>query len=369
MRLCVVGDIYQDFVALQLTTLPTWGSDRTVDRIVSSLGGSAANTARHVSGVFGTEVETRLLGAVGSDAVGSTALRTLAESGLCTWTEQDTHAQVVPGATGACIVLSGVSDRAFVSCNGPNDVFQPAQCEAAVHAINTADHVHIHGYFNCSGLQSMEFLDVLKAAKHKNPRLSISLDTQFDAKEEWAGENLNGLLGIAEFFFPNEAESVGVLRGISPNGSTATFTADAKQRDVDTTQGDNPPQNDSSVTPRTPAEDLPEGRTREPCPLAASASIASAFPSLCVVQKLGEDGCALFHNTLASPCMVETTVRTVVDTTGAGDAFDAGFLGHWLATERGASFAECAAKGNALGGVAVTRAGACDPPLNASDLV
>ncbi len=44
----------------------------------------------------------------------------------------------------------------------------------------------------------------------------------------------------------------------------------------------------------------------------------------------------------------------VVDATGAGDAFDAGFLDHWLA---GAALADCLDRGAACGAAAVGRAG------------
>lgn len=56
----------------------------------------------------------------------------------------------------------------------------------------------------------------------------------------------------------------------------------------------------------------------------------------------------------------------VRDTTGAGDAFDAGFLASWLG---GGSDREALAHGLAAGSLAVQRIGGADPPVCAQELV
>lgn len=71
-----------------------------------------------------------------------------------------------------------------------------------------------------------------------------------------------------------------------------------------------------------------------------------------VVVKRGKDGASLFtststYNTLA-------VASNVVDTTGAGDAFNAGFLSHWL---NGEPLKTCLALGNSIGAEATKRIG------------
>ncbi len=64
----------------------------------------------------------------------------------------------------------------------------------------------------------------------------------------------------------------------------------------------------------------------------------------------GADACAADGTTIAVPC----PPVAVVDTTGAGDAFNAGVLVAWL---RGASLSQCLSLGHACGGVSVGRIG------------
>lgn len=73
-----------------------------------------------------------------------------------------------------------------------------------------------------------------------------------------------------------------------------------------------------------------------------------------IVVKLGTDGCLLPDGTVLAPA----TLMTPLDTSGAGDAFDAGYLGARL---RGAASADAAAIGHALAGWTVMRHGAIPP--------
>lgn len=62
------------------------------------------------------------------------------------------------------------------------------------------------------------------------------------------------------------------------------------------------------------------------------------------IGKLGKEGCIALHRGM--PMRVEAFAVQVVDTTGAGDSFDAGFLHAWLKSR---PLGECMALGAACG--------------------
>jgi len=90
-------------------------------------------------------------------------------------------------------------------------------------------------------------------------------------------------------------------------------------------------------------------------PLAAGTALAT--PSRAVVVKLGAGGAA-WCRPGGDPVRVPATPADVVDTTGAGDAFAAGFLPAWRA---GADPAEALRAGCGLAARVVARVGARPP--------
>jgi 2-dehydro-3-deoxygluconokinase len=77
----------------------------------------------------------------------------------------------------------------------------------------------------------------------------------------------------------------------------------------------------------------------------------------CVVIKLGSDGCLCSHGTTVTH-IAANPVADVVDTTAAGDAFNAGFLAAWLSSR---SPEECCQAGNVLAGAVIRHRGAILP--------
>eukprot|EP01063_Lacrimia_lanifica_P004184 TRINITY_DN12340_c0_g1_i3.p1 TRINITY_DN12340_c0_g1~~TRINITY_DN12340_c0_g1_i3.p1 ORF type:complete len:339 (+),score=114.93 TRINITY_DN12340_c0_g1_i3:86-1102(+) len=331
----VLGDIYWDIVAGRLDSMPQWGADRVVDSVTASLGGSAANTARHLASLQrgrGDGGRVTLLSAVGKDATGAAVLKQLEADGLHGWAAGGAPAAVVAAPTGTCIVLTGAEDRAFVSCNGANDAFDPLEDAAARAAMEDADHIHVHGYFNCQALQTEAFADYLtglKARRGGSGRpLTVSLCTQYDAAETWTRANLKELVALSDMMFPNEIEASHICHALL-------------------------------------------GNLKRPTVEVAHAELTAAFPALQLVVSIGADGCLAGAPAAKHP-PPRPLAKGVVDTTGAGDAFTAVYLLGWLAAGRNLAGAEavaaCAAAANLGAGVVVQRHGACDPPLEAADL-
>lgn len=100
--------------------------------------------------------------------------------------------------------------------------------------------------------------------------------------------------------------------------------------------------------------------------LLRSMGLAESFASLTIV-KLGSKG----SMALTQDGVVHAPTKAIqaIDTTGAGDAFNAGFLSHWVT---GAPLSSCLEAGNARGALSIQRRGGYVPNPNktaATDLV
>lgn len=219
-------------------------------------------------------VPTFLVARVGDDAFGRFQLDGLAAAGVSTaHIEVDT---AVP--TGLSVILSAPDDRAILTVPGTIPTLRAEAVRKALAAAGAA-HLHVASYFLQPSLAA-ELPALL--AEVRAAGVTVSLDTNWDPAERWDG--VLDLLAHVDVFLPNLSE----LRALAPsNGS-----------DVD--------------------------RARH---------LASLGPR--VVVKAGADG-----GWSVDPAGV--VVRApglpvdVVDTTGAGDSFDAGYLAalaHGIADE------------------------------------
>jgi sugar/nucleoside kinase (ribokinase family) len=170
--------------------------------------------------------------------------------------------------TGITVSISSGPDRALVTCLGA--IAELRAEDVPDRALDGTSHLHVAGFFLQTGLR--EGLPELFRRAHRRG-LTTSLDCGHDPAGEWQG-GLEEALKEADLFFPNEEE----LRAISGR------------------------------------EDLVEA--------------LRSFGSVRVVAKLGAAGAATLED--GSISRVQAPGVEVVDTTGAGDSFDAGFLHAWL---------------------------------------
>lgn len=172
--------------------------------------------------------------------------------------------------TGLTVSITSASDRALVTCLGAIASFRAEDVPGA--ALEGCGHLHISSYFLQTGLRPG--CRNLLAQAHACG-LTTSLDPGFDPSEQW-DDGLRETLREVDVFFPNEVE----LRGLG-----------------------------GAEDPVECIRRLENGRTL-------------------VVAKLGAAGClALEHG---RPLHVPAFPVEPVDTTGAGDSFNAGFLHAWL---------------------------------------
>jgi sugar/nucleoside kinase (ribokinase family) len=194
--------------------------------------------------------------------------------------------------TGVTVSITSPRDRALVSYLGSIRALRGEDVPDA--AFRGFDHLHVSSYFLQEGLRPA--VRKLFARAHA-AGLSTSLDPGFDPSERWESDIVD-TLAETDVFFPNEVELVAI--------AGASEVADALRR-------------------------LDNGRTR-------------------VVAKLGPLGCMTLEG--SRPLAVPAFPVVPLDTTGAGDSFDAGFLHAWL---EGRPLADCLRWGAACGALS-TRA-------------
>lgn len=269
LDLLVVGDANPDLV-LRGDVVPRFGQEeQLLDAADLVLGGSAAIVA---AGAARLGVRTALASRVGTDPFAEVVLGALAERGVdVTGVARDPQ---LP--TGLTVVLSAPADRAILTLLGTIPGMTADQVPDDL--LRRARHLHVAGFYLMPGLVAgtAELFGRARAAG-----LTTSLDTNWDPSGRWAG--VLDLLALTDVFLPNLAELL-------------------------------------AVTGHDP--DRPEPAAVR----AAAARVRAAGPLLAV--KAGADGALGWDGDgeHAAPVLPVD----VVDTTGAGDSFVAGFLSGYL---------------------------------------
>jgi sugar/nucleoside kinase (ribokinase family) len=222
-------------------------------------------------------LRTAIVGVLGDDLFGRFMREALLERGV------GVDAAVVdPSArTGLTVILSRPQDRAILTFPGTIAALKPSDVDRKL--IRSTRHVHVSSFFLQTAL-APGLPELLSEAREAGA--SVSLDPNWDPAEVWDG-GLRQLLRQIDLFLPNAEEAV-----------------------------------------RIAGETEPE---------AAARSIAQNGPTVAV--KLGADG-ALAADAGEVVRVTPPTVVDPIDTTGAGDSFDAGVIAGLLAgwgTERSLS--------------------------------
>jgi sugar/nucleoside kinase (ribokinase family) len=236
-------------------------------------------------------LRTRFVGATGDDLFGRFMLAQLRDWGVDT-----TLCPVITDVgTGFSVVLSDGTDRAILTHTGTIDSLRLEILPLG--ELTRASHVHIGSYFLQPGLASQ--LPQLTTYLRANG-VTVSVDPNWDPAGRW-DNGLVSLLASVDVFLPNAAEALAI------SGATGT----------------------------------------------AAAALQLARNGNLVVVKDGQNGCvAARHGTVSVQPGFEVDC---VDTTGAGDAFDAGFLRGWLDK---LPLADCLAYGCSAGALSTRSIGA-----------
>lgn len=266
------------------------GSD-VAARIATRGGGSAANVAAWLA-ADGHDVA--FVGRVGTDAFGDAAVLELERAGVTVHVTRDSGVQ-----TGTCVVIVDPGgERTMLPDAVANDRWRLD--DLPIDDIRGGSHLHVSGYALLREGSRDAALAALAAAREAG--MSTSID----------------------------ASSSAPLAALGPD----RFLHWAKGADIGLANADEATALTGEVDPQAAAEAL------------------TAHVGIAVV-KLGADG-AIAVDRDGGRWSVAAAPAPVLDTTGAGDAFAAGFLGSW---SRGAALLEALEHGARLAGRAVARVG------------
>ena len=259
----VIGEVNADLV-LTGDVIPAFGqAEKIIDDATLTTGSSGAIFA---CGAARLGLRVAYCGVVGDDMFGRFMIDNLSERGV------DTGGIRVDSSlkTGLSVILSPSEDRAILTHLGSIDAQRAEDIDPAL--IQKTRHIHLTSYFLQTNLQA-GLPDLL--AETRQLGCTVSMDTNWDPAEQWAG-GLADVLPLIDVFLPNEQEALAISGTSNMND--------------------------------------------------ALAALAGVIPTL--VVKLGEKGAVCQQGEKQfKDCGFPAEV---IDTTGAGDSFDSGFLYGYL---------------------------------------
>ncbi|AHM62263.1 sugar kinase [Flammeovirgaceae bacterium 311] len=260
------------------------------------LAGNMNLTLGSSSAIFASNLstlgaKTTFIGKIGKDSFGELVISSLKSRGVDTGNILlDDQHQ-----TGATIVLNFGEDRAMVTHPGAMDHLKLEDVQEAV--LKSARHLHLSSVFLQAGL-TKQLVPLFKKAKELG--LTTSIDPQWDPAEHW-DIDLEALLPHVDVFMPNTAELMALTK-------TSTL-----EHGIESLKG--------------------------------YANILVVKGGRAGAWAWGEG--ALVHQ----PAFLN---EQVVDSIGAGDSFDAGFISKYI---QGKSLQECLEFGALSGAINTTRPG------------
>jgi sugar/nucleoside kinase (ribokinase family) len=260
--LIVIGDCNPDVLVVGGDVTPAFGQEEKLVDSMSLVVGGSAAITAIAAARLGLQVA--LVAAIGDDAAGNFMLAELARAGV------DSGSMSVRAdlPTGMTMVLSGGDDRAILTASGAIGALTPADVPADL--LSRSRHVHVSSYFLLERSLGPGLATLLASARAAGA--TTSLDTNWDPAGTWGAEFFPEVLTQTDMLLPNEAEAERLTGAATVSEAVASLTR-------------------------------ADGR---------------------VVVKLGARG-ALYADG-SRQYMASPPPMTPVDTTGAGDCFNAGLL-------------------------------------------
>jgi sugar/nucleoside kinase (ribokinase family) len=287
-----LGIMVADVIGRPLHHIPAPGRLVLVDKMQLHTGGCAVNVATALARL---EIPVEVIGRVGADPFGDFLLTKLDERGIG---RQGVSRDQEVGTSATMVMVDPDGERRFVHYLGANARLTPEDIDLAL--VHRAKILHIAGALVLPGLDGEPTAQLLKAAQARG--ITTFLDTVWDDTGQWM-RHLGPALPYLDYFVPSLPEAQALTDLQAPDAVAQALL----EHGVGT-----------------------------------------------VALKMGADGCLVAAQD-GSTLRVPAYEVEVVDATGAGDAFAAGFIAgvwHGWPRKKTARFA------NAVGALCVTGLGA-----------
>ncbi len=294
------GILFADYICAPIDHLPNPGELVPTERIQLAMGGCAAN-----AGLDLTKLGYRVgvSGCVGEDAFGQFIIDSLAEGGADVSAIHKVHGA---GTASTMVVNVKGQDRRFISTPGASNHFRVEHIP--IDWVRQAKVVYVGGYLMMSHLETDAMVDLFRTARAGGAKTVLDV-VLFGGDHYWNA--LEKILPETDVFLPNDDEAAVITKVRHPVEQAERFRG---------------------VGAHT------------------------------VVITQGEHGTVLISDDLRLRAGVYPT--EYVGGTGAGDAFDAGYIAGLL---RGEDPAGCLRWGSALGASCVRAVGATEAVFNRAE--
>jgi len=294
MKILCVGQLVADILVAHVDYTKMNEDTQRVNEIVVKNGGDCMNVAVGLA-KLGTSVG--FVGKAGNDIFGEYLCSIFEENGV------DTRGlKVIDGLQTSSVIslVNQQAQRVFLYNGGANDTFRFSDIDLGL--LDEYNHIHVGGTFLLPQFDGDGCAKLFSLAKEKGK--TTSLDVTWDTTNRWLSV-LEPCLPYLDLFMPSESEAT-LITGFSEPEKMADFLI--------------------------------------------KRGVGSA------VIKLGEKG-AYINSGGETSYQSAYTVDAVVDTTGAGDSFVAGYLSRYI---KGCAPRECAAFAAAVASHCIRRIGTTD---------
>lgn len=266
-KIISIGNTCLDIILRYTDRIPEWGTEIFLKETHWRLGGQGANFA---AACCALGYPTHLVTNLGSDNAGTRLKSELRSIRLL----DNRFLLTRPGKTGFTVSLvRSDGERLFLTFLGHQNFFSTKRnMRHIVQTVEKNDIVHVSGYYMLPRLRT-ELLDLLHVLRSREARISFDPGWPPFGFAKHERDDLKTILQQIDFFEPNETELLAMTRKARVSSA------------VD--------------------------------------SIRRWFPGV-IALKRGGRGCIVFSE--KKPILVKAFKTHALDTTGAGDVFDAGFL-------------------------------------------
>ena len=293
------GILCADVLAKPVNSLPPKGLLTQVDEIHLGMGGCAANAAVDLARLG---VSVALAGRIGQDDFGAyLASRLQSEKVNIDYLVRDP----VNPTSASVVTIDAGGERSILHCKGANASF--CCCDIDPEIFRSTRVLFLAGTFLLDALDGKPASDLLKTAHDSG--IICCCDTAWDSSGQWIAK-IACMLPYLDWFMPSYEEAVQLSHEHEP------------------------------------------------------AQIAKVFRSMGVrnvIVKLGDQGCFIQPEQQPGFLVPAFSRIEVLDTSGAGDAFCAGFL---TGLVKGLNVRQCAVLASAAGALCVTRIGTTNGVLS-----